>query len=834
MSNLAPVVTGISVADNLLESDNGNVVSLTAHFDDPANVAGGDDAIERDSGDRSFDFVWTFGDGSEPLVTTSPNVSHRFPDSGEYDVRVTVTDKDGDTGEITRSVIINNAAPRELTLSVPSVVPEDEFVTVSGSFRDLDGRQTETDAEPVTADIDFGDGTKKRVALTSVVENGVRSYTFSSSHTYRRGGTYSILLTARDDDGGESTLTASLSVTEVNDNPSAKTDRFSVLSGTVDFAIDVLANDSFAPDPAETLTVTSVTQSIHGGTTSIDVASGRVLYTPRPDFVGSDRFTYTISDGNGGTAEGSVVLNVTPTNSALLRLDTSSRDTAAYRMRLSGSLIEIRDADSGELLETRNILALQRIEIVGRDDLDQTFDLIFDSSVGLNLSGGMQIVAGASANDQLSISGTAGLTIEIETPDSTSDTRRITLGDGNAILSIDTTGIENIVTSFPPRRLLNNELQVGTDTLRLTQPMILGSSETLTIGDATGDGTVDFGGGLEIDFGSSVSGRGTLSGTIVNQGVIVGPPVGSGQQLVIDGEVSGAGSFVGNVVVTGVFRPGNSPAEVAIDGNLTFLPTSRLEVEVEEEGVPANDRLTISGEFFASGTLDIRNNTATGSLQRFERRTIIAADSIQGQFDTILGSENTFADDRLYLDVYQSPSGIELVVMPTTYHNTENPFDVNQDGNVTALDALLIINELNRNGPGQRPRPRATEETRIDLFDSSDDGLITSLDALQVINELNRASTEVDGEALPSHVSPVEVSPVAGLSKSSLNVEHYYIDSQHSPFALTDFVPSERIDHTIDLLAQDSSRKERVSNDDLNENTVIETEHLASSFRFFE
>ena len=26
-----------------------------------------------------------------------------------------------------------------------------------------------------------------------------------------------------------------------------------------------------------------------------------MTYTPRPDFIGTDTFTYTISDGNGGT-----------------------------------------------------------------------------------------------------------------------------------------------------------------------------------------------------------------------------------------------------------------------------------------------------------------------------------------------------------------------------------------------------------------------------------------------------------------------------------------------------------------------------------------------------
>ena len=41
----------------------------------------------------------------------------------------------------------------------------------------------------------------------------------------------------------------------------------------------------------------------------------------------------------------------------------------------------------------------------------------------------------------------------------------------------------------------------------------------------------------------------------------------------------------------------------------------------------------------------------------------------------------------------------------TSHHNTVNPFDVNGDGIVSALDALVVINELNatQGGPLEQP-----------------------------------------------------------------------------------------------------------------------------------
>lgn len=77
------------------------------------------------------------------------------------------------------------------------------------------------------------------------------------------------------------------------------------------------------------------------------------------------------------------------------------------------------------------------------------------------------------------------------------------------------------------------------------------------------------------------------------------------------------------------------------------------------------------------------------------------------------------------------------IQQPTTngFTNVNNPLDVNNDGKISAFDALVIINELNLNG-GPLAAP-AGGFIRAPFLDVNGNGQITAFDALQVINYLN-------------------------------------------------------------------------------------------------
>ncbi len=108
-------------------------------------------------------------------------------------------------------------------------------------------------------------------------------------------------------------MTGSDVVTPPNNDPVAVDDVKSTNANTpLTFAAnDLTANDTDADNDA--LTVTSVTSpSANGGSVTFDGMN--VTYTPAANFSGADTFTYTISDGKGGTDSATVTVNVAPPN----------------------------------------------------------------------------------------------------------------------------------------------------------------------------------------------------------------------------------------------------------------------------------------------------------------------------------------------------------------------------------------------------------------------------------------------------------------------------------------------------------------------------------------
>ena len=100
-------------------------------------------------------------------------------------------------------------------------------------------------------------------------------------------------------------LAAVLEVLGINEPPRAADD-FAVVTLNTETAIDVLVNDT---DPNnDALTVAAVTQGSAGGAVSHDGVT--VTYDPPHNFVGLDTFTYTASDGEGGTATARVEVDV--------------------------------------------------------------------------------------------------------------------------------------------------------------------------------------------------------------------------------------------------------------------------------------------------------------------------------------------------------------------------------------------------------------------------------------------------------------------------------------------------------------------------------------------
>ena len=90
-----------------------------------------------------------------------------------------------------------------------------------------------------------------------------------------------------------------------NQPPMAQDDNAKVVPGAfVD--IPVLANDS-DKDIEDKLALETVSEPEHG---KVEIRNRVIRYTPEPDFIGTDRFTYTISDGKDSSRPAAVTVTV--------------------------------------------------------------------------------------------------------------------------------------------------------------------------------------------------------------------------------------------------------------------------------------------------------------------------------------------------------------------------------------------------------------------------------------------------------------------------------------------------------------------------------------------
>lgn len=169
---------------------------------------------------------------------------------------------------------------------------------------------------------------------------------------------------------------------------------------------------------------------------------------------------------------------------------------------------------------------------------------------------------------------------------------------------------------------------------------------------------------------------------------------------------------------------------------------------------------------FPSGE-EIRVNLTANDLIGDQSLELLSAELIEGE-----ATLNITEDDQLeiipanteltplqirYLAKNQQGTLIEALATldpDLVWQNTQATYDVNQDGVITARDALNVINLIGQFGSIDCEEMEAILQTADPLeqrmlFDTSGDRRLSALDALQVINELHR-QTDAEGESVHS------------------------------------------------------------------------------------
>jgi uncharacterized repeat protein (TIGR01451 family)/MYXO-CTERM domain-containing protein len=264
--------------------------------------------------------------------------------SGATTFTYTISDGNGGTATATVTVTVTAVNDPPTAVNDAVTVAEDSGATVVDVLAN-DASAPDT-GETLTVTAVTQPATGGSVTLVGGVVRFTPAANFSGTTTF----TY----TVSDGNGGTATATVTVTVTPVNDPPTAANDAVTVAEDSGATVVNVLANDSAAPDTGETLTVTAVTQPATGGT--VTLVGGVVRFTPAANFNGSATFTYTVSDGNGGTATATVTVTVTPVNDP----PTAANDAFTVDRDSTGNVLAVlgNDASAPDTGETLTVTAV--------------------------------------------------------------------------------------------------------------------------------------------------------------------------------------------------------------------------------------------------------------------------------------------------------------------------------------------------------------------------------------------------------------------------------------------------------------------------------------------
>ncbi|MEE8577477.1 MAG: Ig-like domain-containing protein, partial [candidate division Zixibacteria bacterium] len=262
--------------------------------------------------------------GTAPKLRYSPNANFNGSDSFTFKV----SDKTTDSAAATVSIKVKpvNDTPTANDDSVTTQEERPVSIRLSGNDPDGDSLSYSVVKGPSHGKLS-GKGPKLRYSPNANF-NGSDSFAFKVS----------------DKTTDSAAATVSITVKAVNNRPTAKDDSAMTQEDKPVLAINVLTNDTDVDN--DQLNITTVTQGTNG---SVSINTDNTLsYSPKANFCGNDSFTYTVSDGKGGTDTATVNVKVKAVNDA--PSFTSTPITTATVDALYTYDVDATDPDAGDTL----------------------------------------------------------------------------------------------------------------------------------------------------------------------------------------------------------------------------------------------------------------------------------------------------------------------------------------------------------------------------------------------------------------------------------------------------------------------------------------------------
>ncbi|MCX6092179.1 MAG: PKD domain-containing protein [Candidatus Bipolaricaulota bacterium] len=224
---------------------------LTIHFD-------GTGSFDPDGSIRRYE--WDFGDGSRSV---GAEIAHTYTRGGTFTATLTVTDRRGGTASASVEIVVR--ASNALPVAAFSVYPSPAYTGQGIQFGA--GASYDPDGEIVSYAWSYGDGTSGSGRLTT--------------HQYSLQGTYHVVLTVRDNDGGERTATAELRITTTIDTSGTIPRHFEWDYNGNTQSCDLAISRDLLTQPPETGPETELgSGSMEGGTRWQEGTTGRRRSSP--------------------------------------------------------------------------------------------------------------------------------------------------------------------------------------------------------------------------------------------------------------------------------------------------------------------------------------------------------------------------------------------------------------------------------------------------------------------------------------------------------------------------------------------------------------------------
>lgn len=283
VNNAPPALTGLAAA----AIDESGTTTLTGNLADPGTL-------------DTFSATIDWGNGTETISNLLPGnfrFTRKYVDDNSadaYPISLTIVDDDGGLATAATSVIVRNTPPIINFVTISDVLLEGAEVKVSAAVSDA----AEThDALSYEWRVIRGSSQTPLVTDTSGP-----NFAFVPDND----GLYRIELTARDDDGGATTIDRTISVANV-----APLAGNLSLAGQEDLPLNLTLVGTDVP--GDSLNFFFVSLPVHGGLTG---SGGNWTYTPAANYHGSDQFTYQASDGAALSAIATATVSIDPVNDA--------------------------------------------------------------------------------------------------------------------------------------------------------------------------------------------------------------------------------------------------------------------------------------------------------------------------------------------------------------------------------------------------------------------------------------------------------------------------------------------------------------------------------------